>query len=210
AVLQNRPEDVFEILAPHWTDLDGESKSWLMDLGVSRSPLDTMPILRRALEDSDPSVVMRALAIVQSLDGGKAMFAGVMAPLLHHPQPRVRILALQAGARHDDWRVLLESEQDPDVRGWVARRLAEKEGVAGADALEPLLSHRDWRVRAGGTAAFVRLGPDAIPILRRHALAEDKAERVAAAQGLVELNDYVWLEENLVSDEPKGASANGS
>ncbi|RYG46952.1 hypothetical protein EON79_08710, partial [bacterium] len=135
-VLSSRDEDAVPALAPLWDDLDVDSKNWLLALGVAKSPLEVIPLLRRALGDAEPRVVLGALSTLQTMEAGKALFVNALTPLLAHPEPKIRCLAIQAGARHKDWRGFLAGETEPEVIVWAARRLAEAEGDAALDTLE--------------------------------------------------------------------------
>jgi cyclophilin family peptidyl-prolyl cis-trans isomerase len=142
-------------------------------------------------KETPPSLRLEAVSAVAGVGGEGA--ADVLIDFLGDPTPAIRAAALQGLARLDPQGfIFVLSGLDPDPHWSVRAALATVLGTFPADVgrtrLQALLRDTDHRVTPAVLAALAALRqPDAASILVPHLKADDPVVRVAAANGLAEI-----------------------
>ena len=161
-------------------------------LAVLGSEVDA-PFLTGLLQqrDLDTALIVEALLALESLPDPDS--TSVLLNFVAHPEARVRGLTLQALARLDPLVLLttlsgLDPDADWTVRAAVAEALGALEPDLSMPRLTVMLDDEDPRVVARVLDALVASDvDDAGLVLERHLTAPDVGVRIAAAQGLAEL-----------------------
>jgi hypothetical protein len=114
--------------------------------------------------------------------------------------PQVRRAAVAANPPGVDWRAMLRGDPDPLVRRACLTGLRKCEGERALPELIDALRERAWQTRAVAAKELAILGAPVIEHVRP--LLHDSREyiRIAAAAVLAELEDYAWLERQLLSE----------
>lgn len=174
-----------ELLLPHWESFPGGVRRWLAQWGLEQ-PQVAPEILRRAL--ASPDLVDLALP---RLSPEQAVLAQ---PFLTHPAPAIRAQAWLVAPLPDSALETLATEPAPKVRRAIALRLIRQP----EPPLLQLAYHSDWRVRAVAAQGLIEAGQKSRESARELALAEQPETRAVGVRVLMALDDYEWMEENLL------------
>ncbi len=194
-------------------------------LAASGSPDRLVPLLRRTLAEHDLELVGAALAVLGRLHDPAAAaalvgalkerqyspsriatyidqfplpVAGLLAGLLHHPDPNVRYWGATLAARHPfDTAAAdlaaLTGDPSPFVRKAAIASLAQIEPSAAAAAARDLLSDAVWYVRAHAARALAASGDleaaeEIAPLLAD----PEWWVRLAARESLQQMGEEIW------------------
>ncbi|RYG34382.1 hypothetical protein EON81_15695 [bacterium] len=171
--------------------MEESDEAWLVGILAHRSPLEAIPVVRRALEGDLRAPKLEALRQVAKTEGWPVLFRDLVEKAAKSEDEEVRIAAVRAGATDIDWRANLHSSD--------SRLVAEAaEGVAAMEDLVPLLSHPGWAIRAAAVRGAVAVGPEAVPALRAATSGANRETSTAIVSALFQLGDIEWMEENVV------------
>ncbi|HRF61131.1 MAG TPA: hypothetical protein PLH94_14605 [Fimbriimonadaceae bacterium] len=197
-LIEDRGVQAFLALIPAWNSLTEINRAWLVDWGSRAHPLDAVPIIRAAIHDQAEPVVVAGLRAVESLGPMGTLFHPEIAHLVDHESPRVRTLALSAGAPLADPRSRLETESAPDVRAEILVRLRHGEGAGAIDTLVAELHHEDYRVRVQAMTELVCLGDAVEEQAKSMVLGDDRDLKAAGTNLLLAMGHQEWLEAHLL------------
>ena len=197
--LETLGKPVFTTLRVRLSKISEPSKQWLLQWGVHRWPLDTVELLRMALDSGSEQLILTAMECIPKLGEGASLFRSELARFIGHPNGSLRLAAIRSGGTGMDWRAVVVKESEPALRIACIYRLAQEEGSMAIPDLVDLLDDQDWSVRAAVTQALIKIGDaaaEAIQPLVRHSR---QTVRVCAVQILLALGKDAWLEQELVS-----------
>jgi HEAT repeat protein len=115
-------------------------------------------LLLELFSDSDPLVREISLRGLKAVSGNRA--ASALVKLLDDPDPNVRAAVLKQFAEDsppgmvDKIAAYVAKETDPDLIVHALRYFAEVKGASITEAVEPLLTHQSWQVRAEAAHAL--------------------------------------------------------
>lgn len=177
AALRSRPQPVPDPTGPP-SGPSGPSRRQLLDLirtGHPEQVRRALTHLAEAAEDTRP-------ADATSVADHDPELADLLAELLHHPEPRVRLHAHRIGRRVLDRRtylrhtaVLLDDPEPETIRSAV-RTLCHAGHRPTIPAIVALLTHPHAGVRRAAAAGLAEVGSPAVPALR-HAAGRARPDR---------------------------------
>lgn len=185
-----------------WDKLGSDDHVWLLEWGSRECQHSIGPALEAGLSSPCTRVLQAALETL-SRDEIRDLYP-LLLPLagqaLTSSDPRVRREAAAANPPGVDWRAMLRDDPDPLVRRACLTALRKCEGKRALPELMDALREHDWQTRALAANELIALGAPAIESVRP--LVNDSQEyvRIAAAAVLAELEDYAWLERELLSE----------
>ncbi len=195
------PSLILEELASLATDPSPEVRgAWLWALQLAARPGSLLgaeraraeQLVARALEDDDPGVRRRAAYVAGNIDASALVPALVELARGEGERADLRVAAfvglgeIGSAERVQDLVYLFQREDDPSALSALARaieRACERGGEGASavlrakDRLPKLVAHADPRVRAAA-ARVLGLAPDALPIEKVAAMADDTSPRV--------------------------------
>jgi hypothetical protein len=187
----------FEPLKAHWDSLSPGNQEWLLLWGAEEYPPEVRELQARALESGSERLALAALRSITHAEGKNLEPGAGIDRFLAHGAPELRLAAIQAGARHSDWRAFIKAESEPAVRrAGLARLAAEEEAVPD---LVAALADPDWGMRAVATEALSGMDDRMLEAVERLVRHPDAAVRTAAAQVLLARGREDWLEEVILT-----------
>lgn len=184
-----------------WDKLDASDQVWLLDWGRRDCQNSIGPVLEAALSSACPPVLQAALETLSHAPISELYrsLSQLAVQALTHADPQIRSAAVAANPLGVDWRLMLATEGDPSVRRACLTALRTCEAEKALPYLLEFLRDQDWQTRAVAAKELVALGAPAIHAIRP--LVHDSQEyvRIAAAGILADLEDFAWLERELLS-----------
>jgi hypothetical protein len=183
-----------------WDKLVSRDQVWLLEWGSRECQHSIGPALEAGLSSTCMRVLQAALETL-SRDEIRDLYPSLLplaGPALTHIDSRVRRAAVAANPAGVDWRAMLRGDPDPLVRRACLTALRKCEGQRALVELVDALREQDWQTRAVAAKELAALGAPVIERVRP--LLHDSQEyiRIAAAAVLAELEDYAWLERELL------------
>lgn len=197
--LEAQGASAFRAFKEYWDRLSDTNKAWVLRWGIRHWPLQTVGLLRNALESDAESLVRTAMECLTELPEGAGLFHPTLVRFIDHPSGALRLAAIRAGVTGVDWRDMLAKESDPAVRAACLLRLAQEERKSVIPYLVGFLSDVDWSIRATTTAALIEIGEAVVETAQSLVHHPNQAVRVSAVQILVALGKEKWLEQELLS-----------
>ncbi len=195
-------------LSKNWDKLDANDQVWLLAWGRRDCQQSVGAVLEAALSSNHTRVMQAAFETlsdppISELYGSLSRFA---VQAVTHADPQIRCAAVAANPLGVDWRRMLATEEDPSVRRACLTALRKREAEKALPDLVESLRDQDWRTRAVAATELVALGTPAIHAVRP--LVHDSQEyvRIAAAGILADLEDFAWLERELLSGISESSS----
>jgi HEAT repeat protein len=185
-----------------WDKLGSDDQVWLLEWASRDYQHSIGPALEAGLSSACMRVLQAALETlsrdeIRDLHPWLLPFAG---QALTNIDPRIRRAGMAANPPGVDWRAMLRGDPDPLVRRACLTALRKCEGERALPELVDALRDQSWQTRAVAAKELAALGATGIESVRP--LVHDSQEyiRIAAAAVLAELEDYAWLERELLSD----------
>jgi HEAT repeat protein len=149
-----------------------------------------MPLLRKAMEDEDMDVRLRAsVQLLRCGDKGLKLYIGALNKA-HGDEKASMLLALRGIKRRDVLKVLVENlqSQEPQVR-WAAQVAVASFGVDALPLLKGLLKHQDEKMRIGALNALMQIGgEEAVEAIAETAMKDSCTEvKISAIEALATL-----------------------
>lgn len=184
-LIEEQGEEAFLRLKEKWASLPNGVKEWLLDWGARRHQAHTVQLLIEALkEDALLPVALRAIG---SYGEAASIFKPLIAKLASHPDRAVRLTAIRAGAECGQLEELIFGEKDIEFRIEFIRRFAAEKGPDAIPQLVEMLGDDDWQIRACAAGGLISIGEPAVDAVEPLLSAEDERVRVAAAKVLLSL-----------------------
>lgn len=187
-----------------WDKLRPDDQVWLLEWARRDYPHSIGPALKAGLSSACMPVLQAALEAlsqdeIRDCELNRSLLA-LAAQELTSADPRIRRAAVATNPPGVDWRAMLRGERDAIVRRACLTALRKCEGERALPELVDALRDQDWQTRAVAAKELVVLGAGAIESVRP--LVHDPQEyiQIAAAVVLAELEDYAWLERELLSN----------
>ena len=196
--LEEQGEAAVQVLEERWSDLDDDTREWLVDFAAAAAPAEaaTKRLLVAAL-DSGERTALAALRALPSFP--EATIPGErLRDWAESERPEVRAAAIEAGAPVDAGAVLESEDADSEIRIAALRALARSEGTAAAGRIAPQLGSGSPELRNAARDSLVELGEPAVEHLRPLVKSDSVELRAAAVRALLDLGDDEWLAAELL------------
>jgi hypothetical protein len=186
-----------------WAALDDATLVWLIEWAVQTLPaVAAEEVTGRVVESGNDRLLRIALIrLAERHDVWIRPSDRLLADLLCHPDPQVRLAAISRTATPAALPTpvnLADSDVDPRVRAAATRRLAADFGPRTLPRLLDALGDEDWQVRSAAVEGLAGLSCAVRSAVRP--LVDDVRlpVRVAAVDVLLRLGEDAWLGEHLL------------
>ncbi len=191
-LVQRQGREAFQILKDRNSELDFDSRTWLLRWGVVEFALESVELVAQALEQGTEQLALIALECVPSYDRASGLFTQAVEKWAKHEDTRIRRAAIAAGAEVD-LTSLAQGDPDEPIRLAAIKRLGYEAGHAGF--LADLLADESWRVRSAASQVLGKMGDDGAEAARRVLEIGGQQAKVAAVQALLALGQEDWLKD---------------
>lgn len=189
---QRQGRVAFQVLKGRHSELDSDTRTWVLRWGVVEFALESVELVALALEQGPEALALIALECVPSYEQAAGLFGKAVQKWSEHEDIRIRRAAIAAGAQVD-LTDLAGSDPDEAVRVEAIKRLGYEAGHTAF--LADLLEDDSWRVRSAASMVLGRMGEDGARAARKVLEKGSQKAKIAAAQALMALGHEKWLKD---------------
>ena len=183
-LIETLGEPAFVRFRNQWSVFPLELKTWLLEWGAHSHPAYAVELFLKAFDQGPEDLHLAALQHLKGFGAAAGLFHTTLSALSGHPDRRIRLASLRAGAVVKDPRGRLGKEPDLEVRLLLIPRLTAVYGTDAVPDLLDLLHDHSWKIRNAAVSALVALGAAVADAVEPLAEDEDLSVRVAVEQVL--------------------------
>lgn len=183
-LLESLGEPAFVMFRRQWSVFPLELKTWLLEWGARSHRAYAVDLFLKAFDEGPEDLHLAALRNVEGFGAAAGLFHATLSALSGHPDRRIRLASLRAGAVVKDPRGRLGEEPDLEVRLLLIPRLTAVYGTDAVPDLLDLLHDHNWKIRNAAVSALGVLGAAVADAVEPLAEDEDLSVRVAVEQVL--------------------------